>query len=273
MDDVLRTKSPRPDGLTVSAQTLWRYQYGNHLGSVTLELDDTARVISYGEFHPYGTSAYRLMNSALEAPPKRYRYTGMERDEESGLSYHRNRCYSSPLTRWTSRDPAGIKAGIDTYAYGNSNPIRLVDNDGRAAMDTVGGYYVGFWDAILGLKTDVRDKRADFQAAYAKTQDALNWRHFRVVKGISKDVASNQASADIAGGTLGLMSGFVPGAPDGSDLPPTMQRSYRMMRFASSNATAIVGGMEMIQSIPPPSGPSMGSGPRPNRCASAHRAR
>src|SRR5262249_62297314 len=66
VDDIFKTRNPRPDGQTVKARTLWRYQYGNHLGSVGLELDEAARVISYEEFHPYGTSAYRLMNSAVQ---------------------------------------------------------------------------------------------------------------------------------------------------------------------------------------------------------------
>src|SRR5207249_4202231 len=39
VDDVLVTSDqahPRPDGLTVNVQTLFRYQYSNHLGSACL---------------------------------------------------------------------------------------------------------------------------------------------------------------------------------------------------------------------------------------------
>ncbi len=42
VDDVITAKeypNPGPNGLRVKEQTLWRYQYGNHLGSVGLELD------------------------------------------------------------------------------------------------------------------------------------------------------------------------------------------------------------------------------------------
>jgi hypothetical protein len=70
------------------AGLLYRYQYGNHLGSVGLECDDTGQTISYEEFHPYGTTAFAARNGAVRAAAKRYRYTGMERDEESGLAYH-----------------------------------------------------------------------------------------------------------------------------------------------------------------------------------------
>ena len=42
-------------GTTVSSPAnVARYQYGNHLGTVALELDDSAAIISYEEFHPYG---------------------------------------------------------------------------------------------------------------------------------------------------------------------------------------------------------------------------
>ena len=49
-----------------------RYQYGNHLGSVGMELDETGQLISYEEFHPYGTSAYRAATSAVDVSPSPY---------------------------------------------------------------------------------------------------------------------------------------------------------------------------------------------------------
>ncbi len=110
-------------------ETVVRYQYSNHLGSGCVELDDAARVISYEEYHPYGTTAFQLTNAAIKAAAKRYRYTGMERDEESGLNYHSARYYAGWLGRWVSCDP--IKA-INLYLYGNNNPVNFKDIDGRA---------------------------------------------------------------------------------------------------------------------------------------------
>jgi RHS repeat-associated protein len=136
VDDVLTaggSSHPRPDGLPVAAQTLFRYQYGNHLGSACLELDDHAAIISYEEYHPYGTSAYRAMNSTIEAPPKRYRYTGMERDEESGLNYHGARYYVPGLQRWSAFDPAQLDDGINGYVYSRNNPVMRVDPGGMTS--------------------------------------------------------------------------------------------------------------------------------------------
>jgi RHS repeat-associated protein len=124
VDDVLRS--------TAGPRTLYRYQYGDHLGSVGLELDEAVRTISYEEFHPYGTSAYRAANSAIDAPPKRYRYTGVERDEESGLCSHGAR-YSHPaLRRWLSPDPSGIVDGLNLFAYCRDSPVVYHDPGGHA---------------------------------------------------------------------------------------------------------------------------------------------
>jgi RHS repeat-associated protein len=142
VDDVLTAadaKHPRSDGLTVKAQTLLRYQYSNNLNSAGLELDGNAAIISYEEFHPYGTSAYRAVDSALEAAPKRYRFTGMERDEESGLNYHTARYYAPWLARWTSSDPSGLKDGPNRYAAMHNSPIVLKDLGGRAVQPGLPG--------------------------------------------------------------------------------------------------------------------------------------
>jgi RHS repeat-associated protein len=107
-----------------------RYQYGNHLGTVGLELDETGQLISYEELHPYGTTAYRAANGSVEVSPSRYRYTGKERDEETGLGYHGARYYASWLARWTAADPIGLGDGVNRYAYVHGNPVGLNDPSG-----------------------------------------------------------------------------------------------------------------------------------------------
>ena len=96
MDDkqriaLVETRTAR--ATTGAPQQLIRYQFGNHLGSASLELDDQAQIISYEEYTPYGSTSYQAVRSQTEAP-KRYRYTGKERDEESGLYYHGARYYA-----------------------------------------------------------------------------------------------------------------------------------------------------------------------------------
>ena len=109
-----------------------RYQYGNQLGTVALELDDAADVISYEEFAPYGSSTYRAVDSGIEVSAKRYRYIGKERDEETGLDHMGARYYAPWLGRWTSSDPIGISGGINLYEYVHGNPVGMRILGGRS---------------------------------------------------------------------------------------------------------------------------------------------
>src|SRR6185312_16033987 len=110
--------------------TLLRYQFDNHLGSSSLELDDRNAVVSYEEYYPYGSTSYQASHSATEVSLKRYRYTGKERDEETGLYYHGARYCAPWLARWTAADPVGIKDGLNLYSYVVNNPINRSDPTG-----------------------------------------------------------------------------------------------------------------------------------------------
>jgi len=110
---------------------LIRYQYSNHLGSATLETNNVGIAISYEEYHPYGTSAYRSSKSDVDLSLKRYRFSGKERDVETGLYYFGARYYAVWLGRWTSSDPAGFVSGLNLYRYCSNNPINLHDPNGK----------------------------------------------------------------------------------------------------------------------------------------------
>ena len=139
VDDVIATdRTHRNTNIPYRKQPILRYQYGNHLGSVSLELDEVAQIISYEDLHPYGTNAFRLLKAGTEAPAKRYRYTGMERDEESGLSYHGARYLIEATSRWISIDPSGISDGLNRYRYCRCNPISNADRLGLQTQGTVG---------------------------------------------------------------------------------------------------------------------------------------
>ena len=116
-----------------SPNQLFRYQFGNHLGSVCLELDEHAQVISYEEYTSYGSTSYQAVNKALKAAAKRYRFTGKERDEETGFNYHSARYYAMWLGRWVSCDPAQLNA--NPYVYCSNCPCRLVDHNGEWEVD------------------------------------------------------------------------------------------------------------------------------------------
>ena len=92
-----------------------------------------------------GTSAFRAMSSTgLNAlPPKRYRYTGKERDEESGLNYHGARYLIPWLGRWASTDPSGTSDGINIWQFVHGNPVHLRDANGKFAGPDVFSFLTG----------------------------------------------------------------------------------------------------------------------------------
>jgi RHS repeat-associated protein len=161
VENVIETSSDLPRGV------FDRYQYSNHLGSVGLELDGDGKVISYEEYHPYGTTAYWANSSEVKARVKRYRYTGMERDEESGLSYHTARYYLSWLGRWGSADPAQLAGGVNMYAFLSGNPLNRIDPNGTQDYDpdthTSGGERLSEpeIDVISGRSSPLDDLNAD----------------------------------------------------------------------------------------------------------------
>jgi RHS repeat-associated protein len=107
-----------------------------------LELTQSGGVISYEEYHPFGSTAFHTAQGSLGVSTKRYRYTGKERDEETGLYYHGARYYAPWLGRWTAADPLGLtepgRADLNLYAYVRGNPISRIDPQGLADTEPVG---------------------------------------------------------------------------------------------------------------------------------------
>jgi RHS repeat-associated protein len=124
---LVETRTVGDDG---SPRQLSRYQYGNHLGSASLELDEVGRVISYEEYFPYGSTSNQAVEKSITAAAKRYRFTGMERDEETGLSYHSARQYAPWLGRWTSADPMSLIDGPNVWSYVRNRPLIRIDSSG-----------------------------------------------------------------------------------------------------------------------------------------------
>lgn len=106
------------------------YQLPDHLGSATLELDNVGNLLSYEEYSSFGETTYQAPINSLQAP-KRYRFSGKENDQETGLYYFGARYYSPPLGRWISPDPIGIGDGPNVYCYVRCNPVSFVDPDGK----------------------------------------------------------------------------------------------------------------------------------------------
>jgi RHS repeat-associated protein len=147
MDDkqriaLVETRTRGSDGSPVQ---LIRFQFGNHLGTAALELDDQSTIISYEEYYPYGSTAYQAVDQNIKAAAKRYRYTSKERDSETGFYYHGARYYAPWLGRWSSSDPIGIADGTNTYSYAGGTPVCHLDPHGLAGSDPADPNTHQFW--------------------------------------------------------------------------------------------------------------------------------
>ena len=115
-----------------SSPPLTRYQSINHLGSRSLETDrhrpvDQIRGVPPVRHHcvPSGRQVDRRL------PPKRSRYTGMERDDESGLEYHQATVLRPVARAVDVTRPARRSAG--------RQPVRVREEQPRRATGTATG--------------------------------------------------------------------------------------------------------------------------------------
>jgi RHS repeat-associated protein len=114
-----------------------KYHLGDHLGNSNVAIDETGSWVNREEYTPYGETSFGSFAR------KRYRFTGKERDEESGFYYHGARHYAPWLARWISVDPLGlsgppqdnkVQRSIDPYCYAENNPLVFVDVTGLQSI-------------------------------------------------------------------------------------------------------------------------------------------
>jgi RHS repeat-associated protein len=134
------------------------YYHGDHLGSAQVVTDYRGEVYEHIEYTPYGELWVEHAPN-VEATP--FRFTGKERDSETGLYYYGARYLNPQTGMWLSTDPAmgeyipqapindearkynqnlpgmgGVfnTVNLHVYHYAGNNPVRYTDPTGEASL-------------------------------------------------------------------------------------------------------------------------------------------
>lgn len=105
------------------------YYFSDHLGSSRVIASSAGVILDDLDFYPFGGERPVTSSSGNQ-----FKFTGYERDPESGLDYASARHYSSVLGRFTSPDP--IIGALENpqswnrYSYVLNNPINNTDSSG-----------------------------------------------------------------------------------------------------------------------------------------------
>ena len=106
------------------------YFLSDHLGSSNVVTDANGKIQNESDFYPYGGE-----NSLSNNLSNHYKFTGKERDAESGLDYFGARYYSSVIGRFSSPDSVSgdpmNPQSWNLYSYVQNNPLSRIDPDGH----------------------------------------------------------------------------------------------------------------------------------------------
>ena len=131
------------------------YYLKDHLGSTRALVNETGAVVESHDYYPFGLQMPGRSFPAANTATKE-KFTGKERDTETGLDYFGARYYDPSIGRWLSVDPAGQH--FSPYLYGSNNPINRIDLDGRIDWPVKGSTAVNMNDyanRAWGLKNTV----------------------------------------------------------------------------------------------------------------------
>jgi RHS repeat-associated protein len=157
------------------------YYFSDHLKTASVITDVSGTIQSESDYYPWGGELKFLNND-----PNHYKFTGKERDSESGNDYFEARYYSSAMGRflipdWSVKIEPVPYAKLDNpqslnlYSYVLNSPLSNLDTDGHACEALYLNIFSGFCtraseygriDAIPGVKSKTRF----FAAANAVSQ-------------------------------------------------------------------------------------------------------
>jgi len=117
------------EGFEVTSGPTKYFYTRDHLGSVReVVANDGTSVSSRLSYDPWGKMTET--GSALTD----FGFTGHHYDRPTGLDLTRYRGYDPNTGRWLSRDPIGLRGGLNLYGYVDNDPTNQIDPDGRCPL-------------------------------------------------------------------------------------------------------------------------------------------
>ncbi len=109
--------------------TIFSYYFKDHLGSITAVMDGGSGTITQAQDYDAWGDICRTYSTTDTTINK---FTGKERDQETGYDYFGARYYDSRVSVWLSPDPLFEKhLQWSPYNYVLRNPFVLIDPDGK----------------------------------------------------------------------------------------------------------------------------------------------
>jgi RHS repeat-associated protein len=103
------------------------YLHNDHLGTPRVVTNQQKVVVWKGQLRPFGETKVEV-----ETITNHRRFPGQRFDIESRLYYNYFRDYDPTTGRYLQSDPIGLGGGLNTYAYGKTNPLQYIDSMGLA---------------------------------------------------------------------------------------------------------------------------------------------
>jgi RHS repeat-associated protein len=192
----------------------------DHLGSLNFATDSTpgGTLVWTNFYYPYGLDWVK--SGSLGS--YKHKFTGQERDTESGLYYYKSRFYDQQIGRFTSPDPlqkavhdpptfprlvtfnfgakeppllsqsrgntlaAIIGGSVNPYTYVRNNPINFTDILGLVPGDRFLTWYEAAWDALSYYNPISKARNVEYSGVIYYNRDSNYYSYVRGIPGTEK---------------------------------------------------------------------------------------
>jgi len=196
------------------------YYFNDQVESPRVITDDQGNVQQQTDYYPYGGIAFSSGGDS-----NRYKFTGKERDSESGLDNFGARYNASTMGRFMSPDPGNVGVNRlnpqswNAYSYSLNNPLSLTDPTGlyvcEDSVNCDSANDKAFAKSLADAQTAANKLTGDDQAAAQRAIDAYG------AQGVDNGV-NVRFDANVTGGVTEV-SGVANGENDKENDNPNKQ--------------------------------------------------